>query len=328
MFRRELRHFEMMVFTGRSTRVVALALVLVVFSPPQAWCWNEQGHFLVARLAWLELTPETRAKVSRILRSHPHYEEYLTAERPVGVSTDEWAFLRAAYWPDWIRSNHSDEFSKPAWHYVPAAFTPARAKITPPEIHNEGPTVITQIPLCAEGIRTAGDVEKAIDLCWLIHLIGDIHQPLHNCSLYDEVFPQGDRGGNQSLVRFKEGEPVRLHPTWDNLFGEQTSLPAVDATIVELRELETKEAHALREELSGHLTPSEWSKEGFALARKYAYLDGDLSPANVDLNPDPAVVPSLSDTYLAGAQAAARISAIKGGHRLAAAIANATQALP
>src|SRR5262245_33190194 len=110
-------------------KTICTTLAMIVVLSPAAQCWNEQWHFLVARLAWLELAPEMRAKVSEVLRAHPHYEEYLTAERPVGVKADEWAFLRAAYWPDWVRSNHTEEYSKPTWHYVTAAFKIGRAHV-------------------------------------------------------------------------------------------------------------------------------------------------------------------------------------------------------
>ncbi|HEX3725795.1 MAG TPA: S1/P1 nuclease, partial [Pirellulales bacterium] len=289
-----------------------------------ALCWNEQGHFLVARLAWYRLSPEERIAASRILRAHPHFEEYLTAERPVGTPMNEWAFMRAAYWPDWIRSNHSEEYSKPAWHYVVAAFVPPQSRFDASAVHAEPPNVVSQIPASVEKIRTGSDAEKAISLCWLIHLIGDIHQPLHCASLYTEAFPEGDRGGNLSLVRIDKGMPIRLHPTWDNLFGEATSLPAIEETVRQLRELEPNCPEALQD-VQNHKQPSEWAQEGFKSAKTYAYLDGDLMPANSLLNPSEDLVPSISGEYLKHARTAADRAVIKAGQRLATSIRQALE---
>ena len=47
------------------------------------------------------------------------------------------------------------------------------------------------------------DEEKAIYLTWLMHLVGDIHQPLHCTAVFREQFPNGDKGGNDAFVRIR-----------------------------------------------------------------------------------------------------------------------------
>ena len=55
------------------------------------------------------------------------------------------------------------------------------------------------------------DMDKAILLCWLFHLVGDIHQPLHCSAMFTpRLFSEGDRGGNS----IKVGK-YNLHSTWD-----------------------------------------------------------------------------------------------------------------
>ena len=66
--------------------------------------------------------------------------------------------------------------------------------------------------------------EKAIHLCWVMHLVGDIHQPLHCVSLYCEQFPNGDHGGNDSLYRLGGKRIIKLHPFWDELLGKGVTL--------------------------------------------------------------------------------------------------------
>ena len=58
---------------------------------------------VVARLGWRQRSEDQRAKVSAALKKHPHYSEYLADRRPEGFTEDEWAFMRAATWADWVR---------------------------------------------------------------------------------------------------------------------------------------------------------------------------------------------------------------------------------
>src|SRR5437879_8685423 len=94
---------------------ILASLVLVVAASP-ALAWNEKGHMVTARLAWRQLTDEQRGKVIAILKKHPHYEEYLIARKPDGFTEDEWAFMRAATWADWVRGRRN--FDHPTWHYI------------------------------------------------------------------------------------------------------------------------------------------------------------------------------------------------------------------
>jgi len=63
--------------------------------------------------------------------------------------------------------------------------------------------------------------EKAIALCWMLHLVGDIHQPLHCSTLYSaDRFTMGDRGGNSFSVSKPDSDThTNLHSLWDGAFG-------------------------------------------------------------------------------------------------------------
>jgi hypothetical protein len=93
-----------------------LVMAMLTTLPAPALAWNEHGHMVVARLAWRQLTEDQRAKVSAILKKHPHYDEYLAARKPDGFTEDEWAFMRAAAWPDWVRGKR--DFDHPTWHFI------------------------------------------------------------------------------------------------------------------------------------------------------------------------------------------------------------------
>src|SRR5207248_1080686 len=66
--------------------------------------------------------------------------------------------------------------------------------------------------------RTAAAEDRAVAVCWIFHLVGDIHQPLHNVAYFssDPAFVEGDRGGNKFGVR-ADGRKWNLHAFWDDL---------------------------------------------------------------------------------------------------------------
>src|SRR5437667_103063 len=65
--------------------------------------------------------------------------------------------------------------------------------------------------------RTAAAEDRAVAVCWIFHLVGDIHQPLHNVAYFSSApaFVQGDRGGNKFGVR-ADGRKWNLHAFWDD----------------------------------------------------------------------------------------------------------------
>ena len=72
--------------------------------------------------------------------------------------------------------------------------------------------------------------ERAIALCWYLHLVGDLHQPLHAVALATEELPDGDRGGN--LIRVTHnGSETNLHSFWDQRLGGYQSGATINRVI-------------------------------------------------------------------------------------------------
>src|SRR5690242_1454558 len=121
----------------RFVSIVCVVVALVVF-PQFAFAWNETGHMTVALIAYRRLDDAQKQKIAEILRAHPHYKLYLSANVPPGVNEDEWAFLRAATWPDFVRpaSSYDRTYKDPTitrfhhgeWHYVTIPFVPEHDK--------------------------------------------------------------------------------------------------------------------------------------------------------------------------------------------------------
>ena len=296
-----------------------LAVLAFIFFCGASFGWNEKGHSVVARLAWRKLTEQQRSQVTAILKKHPHYEEYLAANRPAGFAEDEWVFMRAACWSDWVRSHHTAEFNHGPWHYINYPYVPPGSKVDPaqhqPPAGQEN--VVSILGRCMEKIRTGTDQEKAVYMCWLFHLTGDIAQPLHCVAMFSEQFPNGDQGGNLVSVRLT-GRPNKLHSLWDGLLGNGTTPAAINRDVELIEAVMMEKADTIGPELEAHKTPESWALEGAELAKNQVYLNGELKLAKSsgrNTNGDDS--PQAPADYGPNAGRLARVQVGKAGVRLA-----------
>jgi S1/P1 nuclease len=276
---------------------------------------------LIARLAWRKMSPAAREFATKTLAAHPHYAEFLAADRPAEIAAEEWAFLRAAVWPDWVRDHHSATYYKPEWHFVNVPFVPPQSHVDPRSLKTPDPNITTQIPVAIDKVKQASAEERAIYLSWLLHLVGDIHQPLHCTMLVSERFPRGDRGGNLALIRRAADQPpTNLHLLWDTVLGETISPAALDRSVAECQDLEKQCGDSLARSTKEHTSPISWAAESFETAKESAYLNGELHVANADLRPDNNDVPLLPEVYAKNCTRVGGLCAIKAGIRLAEAV--------
>jgi imidazolonepropionase-like amidohydrolase len=291
-----------------------LALVFLFALTPPAFGWNEKGHLVTARLAWRQLTEAQRARVTALLKKHPHYEEFLLARKAEGFSEDEWAFLRAATWADWVRSHHREQFDRPTWHYINHPIVPAGSAVDPAQ--HEPPAkqenVVNQLAVCVEKVRTGTEQEQAVYFTWLFHLVGDIHQPLHCTAVYSERFPDGDRGGNLAFIRVGS-RPTNLHAFWDGLLGTGTTTGDIGKDVLEIEKVMEEKADDIKKELAAHQSFESWGREGLELSRRVVYLNGGLKVA-AGRDDD---APEAPGGYAASACRTARVQIGKAGARLA-----------
>lgn len=172
--------------------------------------------------------------------------------------------------------------------------------------------------------------KRAVALCWLLHLVGDLHQPLHATSMYSKVYDStsaaahGDNGGNLQMVR--SGDQVEnLHFYWDGLFDLAQDDPEQsthDALALMARPDLAKDK--LTELASDTSPPSfhAWAKESFEVAKKSVYLDGALPSLSAaeykDSGNDKTKVPELPAGYHDAAMVVAQHRVVLGGYRLEA----------
>jgi hypothetical protein len=303
---------------------------------------------MIANLAFGRLSADDQAKLTAALEKHPHFGEYLSADRPDGVTVGEWAAMRAGVWPDWIRPPRRFEgdlaahpvhrFHRGPWHYVNFAYDSRANDAAMPGEPLAAPTdILRQLALCRRFSAATKEVDpdgeagltaeqnRAVRICWLVHLVGDLHQPLHAASLVDERRLPGpdhhDQGGNLLAVRVEIGSlPTRLHGFWDQLPGTDNDPTTIVRLADDLRRDPLLHVERLPE-LQAGIDIRAWADESYALARKHAYLDGDLPTAVWDemRGPLPATddVPILPVGYERAAREIARRRIVVAGQRLA-----------
>lgn len=292
-------------------------VALLVFNTASVFAWNDMGHMTVAAIAWKQLNPAVRARVSALLQKNPNYADW-TAGVPDPALKDQIAFLQAATWADFIKRapgyiNDGDEPSGPTasqnlgytdklqhryFHYIDLPFSPDGTPLEQPK----SPNAQTQIAAFRMVLKspTASDDLKSYDLVWLEHLVGDIHQPLHATSRFDKDQPHGDRGGNLVATCNTPGCRDNLHSFWDGLIGSSRD-PMAALKAAEI-------IHAADPALARIDDEKAWIQESFEAAKKSVYAD----PVGVGAGPFP-----LNGTYTVAARKVAAQRVALAGARLA-----------
>ena len=292
----------------KATALLGAALLLV----PSVIAWNDTGHRAIAFLAYSHLTPKARARVAAILRAHPDFASILSR----GASTaphdvDRNAFVTAATWPDIIRGDpRFGNGAKPLpgfpdmerhtnWHFINVPI-PAEFSNQPIEADN----AVTQLSRLTGTQRKSGPVtvQEAYALPWILHIITDLHQPLHAVARFSTVNgkPDHDRGGNNCFV----AGASNLHSLWDGLLGRENTEGAVARLAASLGDEFPKPSKTDRK-------PEAWVQEGVAAAATHVYS----FPASCA---DKAAPAALSPVYMKNAASFARSRAALAAYRVAA----------
>ena len=132
--------------------------------------------------------------------------------------------------------------------------------------------------------------ERASALSWLLHLVGDIHQPLHVSEYYSKQFPAGNAAGTQAYVMDPiNKKPMPLHLLWDSNIYRSTASNDVDQNA---RELVKKYPRSAFPELKALESPDDfkkWARESYDVAVDFAYGYGIKTATDPEGNPEKAV---------------------------------------
>ncbi|VAV94517.1 hypothetical protein MNBD_ALPHA04-620 [hydrothermal vent metagenome] len=280
-------------------RMTAASLAGVAFSaiplsPVSAW--SEETHMTTGAIAYDDLVknnPATITALEEILKAHPHYDKLAGyAEGFKGEEKTRVMFQWLARWPDDINGT---EYEHRDWHYE-LRVVHGRTWLWPFRNGNATLGFDESFRLLAD--KSAPLKDRAIAISWLMHLTGDIQQPLHAGHQMTNVFWATDEAGSLSFVRkAEEGEPTDLHNYWDKIldvanadgkvFGEATSRAWATP-------LQTLWPRTRINGLTYEGTPQEqfenWLTESMHLARLVAYTGTYLS-ATAEQESAPVVTP-------------------------------------
>jgi hypothetical protein len=287
------------------------ALIVSLLLPSPVIAWSGAGHMVIAAQAYRELPPAVRSQVNEILKSHPEFGRWTGSFDPGSAELDLplFVFMKASTWADEIRRK-GNGFDHPHWHYVNYPLKPPGFQFEPgPAPHDDILYGIEQSEK-AIGDKGSSAEERAVYLAWLIHLIGDLHQPLHCSALITETYPAGDKGGNDFYVK-PASKGIKLHSLWDGLLGTRNHPQTQLNDAIRLAAAHPRQSLP---ELKIR-SPKEWSLEARLLAIEKGYLHGQLKGSTEALN-----APELPDNYTKEAKVIAEKQAALAGYRLANAI--------
>ena len=176
-----------------SVRRIAAALFVTLAIAPAAQAWGPLGHSVVAELAQRHLSPAAKTEV----------EHLLALDHTQSLSD-------IASWPDEIRNDPKQQDlwkQTRALHYIDFD---GDCTYTPPRDCKNGQCVVEAISHYIDVLsdRSQPDQARLQALKFVVHFIGDIHQPLH-------ANYQQDAGGNKYQVQF-QGQGMNLHRVWDS----------------------------------------------------------------------------------------------------------------
>lgn len=290
---------------------VSAALGLGALSPTPALAWNDQGHMATGDIAYDALSardPKAVAAIVAIMRSHPDraaFEHQLAGL--TGKARERRLFALMARWPDDTRGSPHD---RPEWHYALKAVSSWRF-VLPITVGGANKAFREQLAIVRDPKAPATD--RAIALCWIMHLVGDQHQPLHAGHWMSWTFPKSDRGGSIAYVRWAPGGPsVDLHDFWDGVPNRPGGRDAGSEALAASAEA----AHP--RPARGELGPDPykafqgWERESWLLARTVAYRDGALAVGKTR-----AEAPVLPKGYWTRARELADLRVATAGYRLA-----------
>jgi hypothetical protein len=238
--------------------ISALALI-----PSPALAWGKTGHRVVAAIADTQLSGLARAHVEQILGS--------------GESLDE-----AANWPDEMRSAPEQFWQKTAtpWHYVTLNGI----------IYDHAPPEGDALEALNRFSKTLQDpnaslADKQLALRFIVHLVGDLHQPLH-------VGKCCDKGGNDVKVTWF-GKPTNLHAVWDSQIVDEEQLSFTEMAAKLERHISPPDVVRWWD-----VNPRDWISESAEIRDTVYPTARDLPKLPKGKKPKKGTLPDLSYSYV------------------------------
>jgi hypothetical protein len=234
-------------------------------------------------IAYSELKQSNQQTIDRIvaiLREHPEFSKFeqqwnsLKKSSIPSQNENLYLFMWAARWPDDARDNQ--KFNHQTWHYINFTYDPSSSSNSIPTEKAGEENILYAFKKNISIVQNnTSNSQKAVAICWLFHLVGDVHQPLHTTKLITSQYPEGDSGGNLFYILVnQDSQTISLHKFWDDLVLGSENFQTVRNTAIRLRN--TYQRRRMPELSETQF--DNWAKvESFNLAKQQAYLNGRLS---------------------------------------------------
>ncbi len=282
-------------------RCLSLLLTCWIASPFCAYGWWETGHQTVARIAAAHLTPAARTRVARILD---------VPDTPEAVSD---ALAKASTWADETKN----ETKTGEWHYIDLTLQDHKSDI--PARCKDDNCAPARIRLFAAQLKNRPDDAKwsQLDaLRFLVHFVGDIHQPMHAIS-------DADLGGNCERLDPPVDTAKNLHALWDG--GIIVAMDVDDKGLAASLEQQVETFDSARQAGLTQGDADDWTWESHELALHDVYdklhvpVEPPIFPANCGEAPlaITSFKPQIDALYVDTMKPVVREQLIKGGLRLA-----------
>jgi hypothetical protein len=250
-------------------QIVAGLISFMLLTPILSMGWGAGGHMMVAKIAFERLNPRAKAQAQMLLA---------IPINPAGISSKSKDFVNASHWADDLRPVPDfDSFKE--LHFIDMPFSTDGTAL--PELPT--PNIVTALEEQVNILRTSTDkAAQAQALRFIIHFVGDIHQPLHCATKVDSAHPDGDRGGN--LVRITimgangKTKQTNLHSYWDGGLGTfpptgpnfaPPPLSKIPAAVAKAKAGNPASDPALK--LDDPTNYQAWADESFELAKTVTY---------------------------------------------------------
>jgi hypothetical protein len=265
------------------TSLVAISLAITT----QCFGWGNSGHKAVVEVA-LELKPALRKQLSTILKDLPQSEQWKKLKesglkKPNPYETeksdpDGWVAdlvnhpEKAGTFADWARDYKGYTGNKyDKIHFYNADFDDINSTR-----FVDTPNALTALGPFQSTVKAKKGGERAWALVWILHIVGDLHQPLHCTARAVPGTGKSDHGGNG--VNYKS---TSLHSYWDHLPDKAYKNGSYASTLVAGLNSMSPSARAKFQARTNNLQPSHWVKEGHDLIYGIGYPD-DHKVTNYD----------------------------------------------
>lgn len=175
-----------------------------------ATAWNCLGHMLTAQVAVQLLQSEAPA-------ANAYYTDLSNYQQMQYVNLT--SLTEASCWPDDIK-DFTHQYN--TWHYYDQCYlrTQPGSNVTCPTTPEGNATaaIAKAVEKLSSPTVNVSKAERAFWLTMLVHVVGDMHQPLHTTTLFDETFPKGDLAGNRFSIQIGANW-TNLHKFHDDIAG-------------------------------------------------------------------------------------------------------------